>query len=58
MRVVVLAEAPLYHLFDGGSMSGEEERDRLMLDELGLTNVSECFNQKASSSWLFLGISF
>ncbi|XP_053334405.1 lactation elevated protein 1 homolog B isoform X1 [Clarias gariepinus] len=38
VRVVVLAEAPLYHLFDGGSMSGEEERDRLMLDELGLTN--------------------
>ncbi|XP_060770121.1 lactation elevated protein 1 homolog B isoform X2 [Neoarius graeffei] len=38
VRVVVLAEAPLYRLFDGGPMSGEEERDRLMLDELGLTN--------------------
>ncbi|KAK2846042.1 hypothetical protein Q7C36_010896 [Tachysurus vachellii] len=38
VRVAVLAEAPLYRLFDGGSMSGEEERDRLMLDELGLTN--------------------
>ncbi|KAI5094318.1 lactation elevated protein 1-like B [Silurus meridionalis] len=38
VRVVVLAEAPLYRLFDGGRMSGEEERDRLMFDELGLTN--------------------
>ncbi|XP_062858534.1 lactation elevated protein 1 homolog B [Trichomycterus rosablanca] len=38
VRVVVLAEAPLYHLFAGGSLSGEEERDLLMLDELGLTN--------------------
>lgn len=38
-------------------MSGEEERDRLMLDELGLTNVSECFSHKASSAWLFLSIS-
>ncbi|KAF4092245.1 hypothetical protein AMELA_G00018650 [Ameiurus melas] len=33
LKVMVLAEAPLYHLFDGGSVSGEEEQDRLMLDE-------------------------
>lgn len=53
----MLAEAPLYRLFDGGSVSGEEERDRLMLDELGLANVSECFSHKASSGGCFLGIS-
>uniref|UniRef100_A0A8B9K0P5 AFG1 like ATPase a n=1 Tax=Astyanax mexicanus TaxID=7994 RepID=A0A8B9K0P5_ASTMX len=40
VRVVVLAEAPLQLLFVGGPLSGEEERDRLMLDELGLTNES------------------
>ncbi|XP_072551988.1 lactation elevated protein 1 homolog B [Salminus brasiliensis] len=40
VRVVVLAEAPLQRLFVGGPLSGEEERDRLMLDELGLTNES------------------
>ncbi|KAI4905384.1 hypothetical protein NFI96_016367 [Prochilodus magdalenae] len=40
VRVVVLAEAPLHCLFVGGPLSGEEERDRLMLDELGLTNES------------------
>ncbi|XP_066533518.1 lactation elevated protein 1 homolog B [Hoplias malabaricus] len=40
VRVVVLAEAPLHLLFVGGPMSGEEERDRQMLDELGLINES------------------
>ncbi|XP_036438209.1 lactation elevated protein 1 homolog B [Colossoma macropomum] len=40
VRVVMLAEAPLHCLFVGGPLSGEEERDRLMLDELGLTNES------------------
>ncbi|XP_017568463.1 lactation elevated protein 1 homolog B isoform X1 [Pygocentrus nattereri] len=40
VRVVMLAEAPLHCLFVGGPLSGEEERDRLILDELGLTNES------------------
>jgi len=35
----MLADAPLDHLLDQGPMTGEEARDRLMLDELGLTDV-------------------
>ncbi|XP_056619741.1 lactation elevated protein 1 homolog B [Triplophysa dalaica] len=38
VRVVMLADAPLHCLFDQGPMNGEEARDRLMLDELGLTD--------------------
>ncbi|KAI7799629.1 lactation elevated protein 1 homolog B [Triplophysa rosa] len=38
VRVVMLADAPLDCLFDQGPMTGEEARDRLMLDELGLTD--------------------
>lgn len=35
----MLADAPLDRLLDQGPMTGEEARDRLMLDELGLTDV-------------------
>ncbi|CAM4694391.1 unnamed protein product [Leuciscus chuanchicus] len=38
VRVVMLADAPLDLLLDQGPMTGEEARDRLMLDELGLTD--------------------
>ncbi|XP_055041927.2 lactation elevated protein 1 homolog B isoform X1 [Misgurnus anguillicaudatus] len=38
VRVVMLAHAPLDRLFDQGPMTGEEARDRLMLDELSLTD--------------------
>ncbi|KAK7132926.1 hypothetical protein R3I94_014973 [Phoxinus phoxinus] len=38
VRVVMLAAAPLDRLLDPGPMTGEEARDRLMLDELGLTD--------------------
>ncbi|XP_051510891.1 lactation elevated protein 1 homolog B-like [Myxocyprinus asiaticus] len=38
VRVVMLADAPLDRLFNQGPMTGEEARDRLMLDELGLTD--------------------
>lgn len=38
VRVVMLADAPLDRLLDQGQMTGEEARDRLMLDELGLTD--------------------
>uniref|UniRef100_A0A4W4FGN8 AFG1 like ATPase b n=1 Tax=Electrophorus electricus TaxID=8005 RepID=A0A4W4FGN8_ELEEL len=38
VRVVVLAETPLHLLFDWGPLSGNEERDRLMLDALGLSS--------------------
>ncbi|XP_063078532.1 lactation elevated protein 1 homolog B isoform X2 [Engraulis encrasicolus] len=37
VRVVVLAEAPLEDLFEQGPLVGEEQRDRMMLDDLGLT---------------------
>ncbi|XP_062407535.1 lactation elevated protein 1 homolog B isoform X2 [Sardina pilchardus] len=37
VRVVVLAEAPLESLFDQGPLVGDEERDRMLLDDLGLT---------------------
>ncbi|KAL2082068.1 hypothetical protein ACEWY4_021886 [Coilia grayii] len=37
VRVVVLAEAPLECLFEQGPLVGEEQRDRMMLDDLGLT---------------------
>ncbi|XP_041951748.1 lactation elevated protein 1 homolog B isoform X2 [Alosa sapidissima] len=37
VRVVVLAEAPLESLFDQGPLVGDEERDRVLLDDLGLT---------------------
>lgn len=37
VRVVVLAEAPLECLFDQGPLVGDEERDRMLLDDLGLT---------------------
>ncbi|KAK1804807.1 hypothetical protein P4O66_003649 [Electrophorus voltai] len=43
VRVVVLAETPLHLLFDWGPLSGNEERDRLMLDALGLS--SDCTSQ-------------
>ncbi|TRY99196.1 hypothetical protein DNTS_001993 [Danionella cerebrum] len=39
VRIVMLADAPLACLLDQGEMTGEEARDRLMLDELGLTDV-------------------
>ncbi|XP_051954387.1 lactation elevated protein 1 homolog B isoform X1 [Xyrauchen texanus] len=38
VRVVMLADAPLDRLFNQAPMTGEEARDRLMLDELGLTD--------------------
>ncbi|KAK2884117.1 hypothetical protein Q8A67_017754 [Cirrhinus molitorella] len=38
VRVVILADAPLHRLLDQGPMTGEEARDRLMIDELGLTD--------------------
>ncbi|XP_048062960.1 lactation elevated protein 1 homolog B [Megalobrama amblycephala] len=38
VRVVMLADAPLDRLLDQGPMTGDEARDRLMLDELGLTD--------------------
>lgn len=39
VRVAILADAPLHRLLDQGPMAGEEARDRLMIDELGLTDV-------------------
>uniref|UniRef100_A0A8C1LAW3 AFG1 like ATPase b n=1 Tax=Cyprinus carpio TaxID=7962 RepID=A0A8C1LAW3_CYPCA len=41
VRVVILADAPLHRLLDQGPMTGGEARDRLMIDELGLTDASE-----------------
>ncbi|XP_073689062.1 lactation elevated protein 1 homolog B-like, partial [Garra rufa] len=38
VRVVILADASLHHLLHQGPMTGEEARDRLMIDELGLTD--------------------
>ncbi|XP_043075225.1 lactation elevated protein 1 homolog B isoform X3 [Puntigrus tetrazona] len=38
VRVVILADAPLHRLLNQGPMTGEEARDRLMIDELGLTD--------------------
>ncbi|XP_026146582.1 lactation elevated protein 1 homolog B [Carassius auratus] len=38
VRVAILADAPLHRLLDQGPMTGGEARDRLMIDELGLTD--------------------
>ncbi|XP_030626702.1 lactation elevated protein 1 homolog B [Chanos chanos] len=41
VRVVMLADAPMDRLFERGPLTGEEERDRMMLDDLGLTSEAE-----------------